>query len=159
MKIVRRRAARYAPVVIAILACLMISACGQSGSKAKVDNLSASPAPRALKIAQATLLTAKQARGLTSLPWRLTAIHVTPPAIDIYYVAGGGCTTPRGILLTETSTSVTIEAVGATRHGAQACPANLITGYVRIPLSQPLAGRHLIHAPVARSWSSSDYLR
>lgn len=158
MSAARRLQSRSVALLAAIAAGLMISACSHSGSKATVDNLSSSPAPPGARFEQATLLTAHQVSGLTSLPWRLVAVHLAPPALDIYYVAGGGCTSPRGIEAVQTSSSITIEAAGKT-SSAQACPSDLITGYARIPLRQSLGSRHLVHAPVDKHWNSTSFRR
>lgn len=94
-------------------------------------------------------ISAAQAAGLTSEPWRLVAIDGRPRSLQIFYVVGGGCETPVGIRVHETRTSVTIEAVSRTDPNASACASLLKTGSGSVILKQPLGDRTLWHAPVA----------
>jgi hypothetical protein len=45
----------------------------------------------------APLVAASHARGLTSMPWVLTGVDDATATIAVRYIAGGGCTTPRGL--------------------------------------------------------------
>lgn len=94
-------------------------------------------------------ISAAQAKGMTSEPWRLVGIDGRPHSLQIDYVAGGGCQTPVGIYVHETRTSVTIEAVSRTQQGATVCASNALLGAGSVILDRPLGTRALWHAPVA----------
>jgi hypothetical protein len=99
----------------------------------------------------ADMITATEAQGLTSMPWRLAGIDDTRSVLAITYVAGGGCASPRGIYVHETATTVLIEALSRTTSTGQqsqspyACAAYLRDGRATIQLQQPLGDRQLLH--------------
>jgi len=158
----RARMAQAVRIVLAVACAGLVSACGHGAGNPLThtsrDSMMPSAPPGGIAISAPTLLDGREVRGLTSLPWRLTSVETSRPAIDIYYVAGGGCTSPRGIYVAEARTSVTIEAAGATDSSAHACAADFGTGYVRVPLTHPLGSRKLLHAEVDADWRNPRYL-
>jgi hypothetical protein len=112
------------------------------------------------------MLTAAETQGLTSMPWKLDGIDDAQRSLAISYIAGGGCTFPRGIYIQETASSVLIESLGRTMNAPQpsqspqvtACPADLKVGLATIKLQQPLGDRLLLHAQVDPAWDNPAYL-
>jgi hypothetical protein len=105
----------------------------------------------------AVTLTSAQARGLTSMPWVLTGIDRTGRVLGIVYAAGdglGSCVTHRGIMITETPSTVTISALSKTDPTQAACPASLRLGRTTVQLAQPIGHRDLLHPPVDSNWAN-----
>lgn len=102
------------------------------------------------KISSAQALTKRQTRGLESTPWQL--LSEDGRSLLIKYVAGGGCSSWKGVRVQETSTSVEIWTAVKTSTGPQACSDELRLGASRITLTTPLGSRSLLHAPISKSW-------
>lgn len=100
------------------------------------------------------------AAGLTSMPWKLVGVRDHATVLDIYYVAGGGCTSPRGLYVQQTAQTVLIAALGKTnRPPGAVCPSNLRVGLAAVTLRAPLGTRHLVHAVVDPAWNLPGLLR
>jgi predicted small lipoprotein YifL len=92
------------------------------------------------------------APGNTKLPWKFVALSADGRKIQVIYVAGGGCTTFVGFVVTETTSTVTLTATGDTDLTQKACAANAKTGAGTVTLDGPLASRALWHGPVSDQW-------
>jgi hypothetical protein len=90
--------------------------------------------------------------GNTSMPWKFVELSPDGRKIQVVYVAGGGCTTFVGFVVTETSTAVTLAASGATDMTQKACAAYAKTGAGTVTLAEPLGTRALWHGPVSAQW-------
>ena len=90
--------------------------------------------------------------GNTRLPWKFVALSADGRKVQIIYVAGGGCTTFVGFVVTETTSSVTLTASGDTDFTQKACAADAKTGAGTVTLAEPLASRALWHGPVSDQW-------
>jgi quinol monooxygenase YgiN len=92
--------------------------------------------------------------GNTSLPWKFLAMPANGRKVQVFYVAGGGCTTFVGFVGIETSTAVTLTASGDTDLAQKACAADGKTGAGTVTLAGPLGVRTLWHGPVSGQWVS-----
>ncbi len=90
--------------------------------------------------------------GNTHLPWRFVALSADGRRIQVVYVAGGGCTTFVGFVVTEMQAMVTLAATGATDLTQKACSAEAKVGAGSVTLAAPLGTRTLWHAPVSGDW-------
>lgn len=90
--------------------------------------------------------------GNTKLPWRFVSLSADGRKIQVVYVAGGGCTTFVGFVVTETSSSVTLTASGDTDFTQKECSAEARTGAGTVTLAEPLGSRALWHGPISDQW-------
>jgi hypothetical protein len=162
----RSRRRRLVPVLIAavILGVLaigtyaLVHADSNSTGPANAGpaTLSASPDPKiphqpssSLGFPLVTSLSADEARTLTSAQWRLVAIHDAQRTIQIYFFAGdGSCSTPAGIFVQQTATTVLVEALLKIDHSQQNCPSRALLAGATIRLQSALGTRTLLHAQV-----------
>jgi hypothetical protein len=89
---------------------------------------------------------------LHSVPWQLTAIRSKGRILVISY-EGGGCRTPAGVRVTQTSAYVMIAAYDLTPRPTKkpmACAAYAMIATGTVELSQPLGHRPLYHAASGR---------
>ena len=94
------------------------------------------------------------APGDVSLQWRLVSLSSDGRGIQIVYVGGDGwCVQTGGVLVAETSSTVTIEATGTSRKDATACPAKLMQYAGTVRLATALGQRPLIHAAVTPTYA------
>ena len=130
-----RRLGLLAAVYVAVTACAgpPQPATG-SGLAGTVQTVPASPVP-ILKSIQA---------DQQIVEWQLSRTDNATGRIDLS-IAGGGCSEPVGVLVTQTSTSVTITGVGTRPAVGQACTdeSTTLVGYVQI--IPPIGSRRVIH--------------
>lgn len=119
---------------------------------------SSPPSLGALLLQPAVQLSSSQAAGLTSMPWRLTAVSDDRRSIEVMFVAGDGyCTKAVGFRLESGDSSITVKALSR-ENGDSSCPTSLALGHVTLTLPKALAtGVKLLHAPVARSWDNPNF--
>ena len=111
------------------------------------DALSPSPVP-AGQVAPLTHLTADQAAGMTSTPWRFS--RLSPDGITVAVTwATGSCATA-GYEATESDEAVQVRVLTGQRPPPSGfiCSTRLTTAAGTIALSRPLGIRQLLHGPV-----------
>ena len=154
------------PACCLVAGTLLLSACTSSSTESdplKRGALTVDPGPVS-STAPAThfgtkpfvALTSDQSRVLTSLPWALVRVGDGGRSLDIGYIAGGGCTSWRGIEVVETNISVEVAALAKTidSSAGQACSSALAIGSSTVPLASPMGTRKLLHAQVDTAWRS-----
>lgn len=109
----------------------------------------------------ARLLSASQAEGLTSMPWRFLSGSANGRSIHVVYVRGdNSCVTPVGFLIEIKGETIELEALSRTDTAQTACADPLSVAAATVSLPIPLTqGATLLHAPVASQWSNPGLLR
>ena len=109
----------------------------------------------------AHLLSASQATGLTSVPWRFLSESPGGRSIDVVYVRGDeSCITPVGFLVQKKGATIELEALSRSDSTKTACPDPLSIGAATVALPTELTtGVALLHGPLSAQWSSPGLLR
>lgn len=100
----------------------------------------------------ATTVTTAAPGSTISMPWGL-ATKPSGSSLDVFYVAGGGCTTLLGAHIVEIATTVEVWVLSTEKKTRGACSSNLIVGRSTIELSEPLGTRTLLHPPSDPEWT------
>lgn len=107
------------------------------------------PSTLARSVAPAPLISTLRARTLTSSPWTLVAISPDGRTLSVRANQGGGCDSPAGMEVTQTSSEVEVASLYTENSPppGEGCAAYLATPLWTIQLTQPLGNRPLVHAP------------
>jgi len=108
-----------------------------------VDPLSPASAPPAAKSLQR--LTAAEAAGLTSVPWRFAGISANGTVITLTWVTGGCVRVGYEVNETDADVRVQVVIAPASLPTGMICAGDLIADAGTITLSQPLGDRQLLH--------------
>jgi hypothetical protein len=129
----------------------------EPGTASFVDPLTPESPPAPGKLAPLKRL-GRPADGESGVAWRLERYQPEAGQLVLTWATGSNgstCLLDKGIRVVETSTTVTVAAIGWIPPNVRiACTGERVvhTGY--LDLASPLGGRQLIHAPVLAGWTT-----
>jgi hypothetical protein len=121
---------------VAVVAVVLAAGCAHSDMRTPIAVQTVPALP---------ILTAGQARGLTSVPWSSESSPGTGDTLMIR-VAAVGCPQLRGTVVSETPAVVTLQVFAGTHRHCPVGDPGFIATAVRLP--GPLGDRRLQHGPV-----------
>lgn len=137
-------------VIGVTVAVLSLAGCGVAHAAGGGHSGSASRAVagRAVPKGYLPVLTARQVAGghLVSRPWALVRLTQRATVAEIRYSFGGCQPRPRGVMVTESVSAVTLTLAGPAVRAGSACTPDLIVGTARVQIPS-LGSRVLRHAP------------